>query len=180
MVDNEDLHQQLTTMANLADELDKVMSTKITNEDFMMTMFFSIMGIPQYTNVVEIVMNGPMLGIEDLIKKLTTMEQHKVTNERPPEFYTAMQALIKEKERKRKVRVLIAARKDSLQRSVVPNDKRTPQREGKQDNQRENGVCFYDPIGREPIQRIQHVDLEHWCIPPHGVIQDIVNQGKTV
>lgn len=48
-------------------------------------------------------MNGPALGKGDLINKLTATEQrHKVTNERPPELHTAMQALIKRKEKKKK------------------------------------------------------------------------------
>lgn len=81
-------------MTSLADELDKVTGTNITNEDFMTTVCFSIMEIPRYTNIVEIVMNGPALRRGDLINKLTATEQrHKVTNERLRELYMAMQAL---------------------------------------------------------------------------------------
>lgn len=74
--------------------MDKVTDGEITNEDFMTTVCFSIMGIPRYANIVEIVMNGPALGWGDLINKLTmTKQQYKVTNERPSQLHTAMQAL---------------------------------------------------------------------------------------
>lgn len=54
-------------------------------------------------NVVKIVMNGPVLGRGNLINKLTvTEQQHKVTNERPPKLYIAIQALDKRKGKKKK------------------------------------------------------------------------------
>lgn len=62
-------------MANLSDELEEVTTTKVTNKDFMTTVCFSIMGIRPYTNVIEIVMNMPMLEREDLIIKLTATKQ---------------------------------------------------------------------------------------------------------
>lgn len=74
MVDDEDIYHHLTTMANLADELVKPTSTEVTNEDFMTTMCFSITEIPQYTNIVEIVMNGPVLGRGDFINKSMATE----------------------------------------------------------------------------------------------------------
>jgi hypothetical protein len=94
MMDGEDLYHHLTTMSNLADELDKVRGMGITNEDFMTTVCFSIMGIPRYMNIVKIVMNGPALGRGNLNNKLTATEQRlMVTNERPLELHMAMQAL---------------------------------------------------------------------------------------
>jgi hypothetical protein len=61
-------------MSNLVDELDKVTNTEITNEDFMTTVYFSIMEIPRYANIVKIAMNGLVLGRGDLINKLTATE----------------------------------------------------------------------------------------------------------
>lgn len=69
MMDSEDLYHHMTTMSNLADELDEVMGMKITDEDFMTIVCFSIIGIPRYTNIVEIVMNGPALGRGDLMSR---------------------------------------------------------------------------------------------------------------
>jgi hypothetical protein len=91
MMDEKDLYEHLTMISNLADE---VPSVEITSKDFMTTVCISIMGIPRYTNIFEIVMNGPALGKSNLTNKLTATEQgHKVTNERPPKLHTAMQAL---------------------------------------------------------------------------------------
>jgi hypothetical protein len=78
-------------MSNLADELEEVTPIEVTNKDFMTKICFSIIEIPQYTNTVEIVMNGPALGRGDLINKLiATKQRHKVTNERPSKLHTAM------------------------------------------------------------------------------------------
>lgn len=103
MVDSENLYQHLTTMANLADELEEVTSIKVTNEDFMTMVCFFNIEIPQYLNIVKIVVDGPVLGRGDLINKVTATEQrHKVTNDRPLQLHTAMQALEKRKEKKKK------------------------------------------------------------------------------
>lgn len=103
MVDDEDLYEHLTMMANLADELEEVTTTNVMDEDFMMTVCFSIMEIPQYTNIIKIVINDPILERGDLINKLTTSEQrHKVTNKRPPELHTTMQALDTRKRKRKK------------------------------------------------------------------------------
>jgi hypothetical protein len=75
MMDSEDLYKHQTTMSNLADELDEVTNEEIMNEDFMMIVCFSNMGIPRYANIVEIVMNRPALRRGDLIDKLTATEQ---------------------------------------------------------------------------------------------------------
>lgn len=132
MQDGEDLYQHLTTMVSLADKLDEVTGTNITNKDFMMTMCFSLMGIPRYTNIIEIVMNGPPQGRGDLIHKLTATEQrHKVTNERPLELHTAMQALDNwvRKSRRKRGRVIIVRRTGTLQKNAVPNQKEHPKNE---------------------------------------------------
>lgn len=46
MVDGEDVYQHQITMARLADELEEVMTTEVTNEDFVIMVCFSIMEIP--------------------------------------------------------------------------------------------------------------------------------------
>lgn len=80
MVDGEDLYQHLTMMSNLKDELKEVMMSNVMDEDFMTTMCFSIMGIPQYANIIEIVMNDLILEKANFINKLTaTKQRHKVS-----------------------------------------------------------------------------------------------------
>lgn len=62
-------------MANLADELEEVTTTNVTDEDFMTNVCFSIIGIPRYANIVKIVMNGLVLERNSLINKLMAIEQ---------------------------------------------------------------------------------------------------------
>ena len=94
MIEGEDLYTHLTTMSNLAEELDEVTGTNITNEDFMTTICFSIMGIPRYANIVEIIMNGAILSRLEVINKLTATEQRQNTIGGAPtlEPQTAMRA----------------------------------------------------------------------------------------
>lgn len=75
MVEGEDLYKHLTTMSNLADELEDITRTNVTDEDFMMTVFFSIMVVLRYSNIVKIIMNGLVQQRGDIINKLTTTEQ---------------------------------------------------------------------------------------------------------
>lgn len=90
-------------MSNLADEMEEVTRSNVMDEDFMTMVYFCIMEIPRYANIVKIVMNGPVLERTDLINKLTaTKQQHKAIDERPPELHTAMQALDKRTRKKKK------------------------------------------------------------------------------
>lgn len=74
MVDGKDLYEQLTTMSNLADELEEVIRANVMDEDFMTTTCFSVMKILRYGNIVEIVINNPILKRADLINKLKATE----------------------------------------------------------------------------------------------------------
>lgn len=103
MDENSDLYAHLTTMSNLADELDEVMSSKIQDDDFMTTVCFSIMGIPRYANVVEIIMNGTDLGRQDLLNKLMAAEERYLSSKKSTESepQTAMKAVTKKKGKSR-------------------------------------------------------------------------------
>lgn len=100
MVDGEDLYQYLTTMFNLTGKLEEITRSNVINEDFMTTVYFSIMVILRYVNIVKIVMSGPILERANLNNKLSTTDQrHKAANKRPPELHTAIQALDKRKKK---------------------------------------------------------------------------------
>lgn len=58
-------------MSNLADKPEEVTMYSILHKDFMAIVCFSIIGIPQYVNIIKIVMNGLVLKRADLINKLT-------------------------------------------------------------------------------------------------------------
>lgn len=103
MVDGEDLYQDLTTISNLAKELEDVTRANIMDEDFMTIVYFSIIGVLRYANIVKIVMNDHVLGRANLINKFTAMEQqHKVVNDKPIEVHTAIQASNKRKRKRKK------------------------------------------------------------------------------
>jgi hypothetical protein len=61
-------------MLNLAEKLEEVGMSTVMDKDFMATIRFSIIWIPQYTNIVKIVMNGPVLERAYLINELTAIE----------------------------------------------------------------------------------------------------------
>lgn len=85
-------------MSNLKGEMEEKTRTNAMDEDFMMTVYFSIMEILRYSNIVKIVMNDYVLKRANLINKLATTEQrHKAGNKRPFKLHTAMQALNKRK-----------------------------------------------------------------------------------
>jgi hypothetical protein len=127
MVDGEVPYHHLTMISNLANELEDVTSIDITNEDFMTTTSFSIMGIPRCMNIVEIVMNRPALRRRDLINKQTaTEQQQKVTNERLPELHTAMRALDKRKKKKKKGTCYNCSKDGYFARECRSKPKRAP------------------------------------------------------
>lgn len=61
MVERKELYKHLSTMLNLLDVLEEVMRSKIMDKDFKRTIYFSIMGILKYSNVIKIIMNNPIL-----------------------------------------------------------------------------------------------------------------------
>jgi hypothetical protein len=96
MEETEDLFVHLTMLGTLADELDQVCESKITDEDFVVTACFSIMHISRFANVVEIVMNGPIPSRPDLINKLMATDQRqKALGESGTEPQTALKASTK-------------------------------------------------------------------------------------
>ena len=103
MDENSDLYSHLTMMSNLADELDEVMSSKIQEDDFMTTVCFSLMGIQRFTNVVEIIMNGPDLTRQDLLNKLMATEERHISTKAAAELepLTAMKMITKRKTKQR-------------------------------------------------------------------------------
>lgn len=74
MVDGKDLYKHLTTMLNLTDELEEVTRTNAMDKDFMRTICFSIMGMLRYSNIIEIIINGPVLQKANLINKQAMIE----------------------------------------------------------------------------------------------------------
>lgn len=123
MVNGEDKYQHLTMMSNLADELEEARMSNVRDEDFMMTICFSIMGILQYANIIKIDMKSLVLERDDFINKLTKIGQwHKMADKRPSKLHIAMQISTKEKNKKgRKVRTLVAMKKDTSQMSADPS-----------------------------------------------------------
>lgn len=94
MVEGEELHEYLTTISNLVDKLEEVMKSNVIDKDFMTIVCFSIIGISRYSNVIKIIINGPILLRVKLINKLKTMkQQHKAANEKQIKLHTAMQSL---------------------------------------------------------------------------------------
>lgn len=77
MMLGEDLYEHLTTMWNLADKLEEVTRTNITEEDFITTFCFSIKGIWRYSNIIEIIINDLVLQRAKLINKLTSIQGGK-------------------------------------------------------------------------------------------------------
>jgi hypothetical protein len=62
MEESEDISVYLSMLGSLEDELDQICDSMITDEVFMVTSCFSVMHIPRFASVVEIVMNGPILS----------------------------------------------------------------------------------------------------------------------
>lgn len=90
------MYQDLMTMSNLANMMEEGTRSNAIDEDFMTMVSFSTMEIPQYANIINRVMNSPVLERADIINKLTTTKQQlKAVDKRPPKLHTAMQALIK-------------------------------------------------------------------------------------
>lgn len=103
MVDGEDLYDHLTTMSNLANEIEEVIRANIMDEDFMTIVCFSIMVIPRYLNIVKIVINGLVLERINLINKFIEIkQQQKATGKKPSKIQMTMQALDKRKRKKKK------------------------------------------------------------------------------
>jgi hypothetical protein len=102
LAEDGDLYAHLTMMSNLADELDEVTGSKISNEDFMTTVCFSIMGVKKYANVIEIIMNGSVLQRSEVINKLMATEQrYKTNDELNVEPETAMKVSVKKKNKRK-------------------------------------------------------------------------------
>jgi hypothetical protein len=96
MAEKDDLYSHLTEMPNLAGELDDVMQSKMSDQDFMTTVCFSIMRLPRYAQMIEIIMNGPTLTRLELKTKLLAADQRvKLANGKGAvEPQTAMQAQV--------------------------------------------------------------------------------------
>lgn len=91
MVEEKDVYEYVTNISNLADELEHVMGANVMDKNFMATVYFSIMEMSRYLNIVEIIMIGPILQKGDLINKLRATEhQHKVANKRPLKLHNAI------------------------------------------------------------------------------------------